>query len=638
MRLLVVGKLSGQLGTAVRMAMAAGAKVHHVETCAAATAALRAGQGADLLMVDYELDIAGLIAANALERITAPVVACGVGADPKKAADAIRAGAVEFIPLPPEAELIAAVLNAVTAEERSLVTRDPSMQAVMKLADQVAPSEASILITGESGVGKEVMARHVHARSRRADKAFVSVNCAAIPENLLESELFGHEKGAFTGALARRIGKFEEADGGTLLLDEISEMDARLQAKLLRAIQERVIDRVGGSKPVKVDIRIIATSNRNLAEAVREGTFREDLLYRLNVVTLKLPSLRERPSDILALAEHFGKKYAAANSVPERAIGAAARERLLTHPWPGNVRELENAMHRAVLLSTGAEIDPESIRLPDGAPLSAAAPAQRAVQAAEAVTRGLVGPHRGGGGAAADHRHARSLPGQPHPRGQHPGHQHPHPAQQAERIFRGRGGRAGPAVGPEHPGGLISHGRRRRAPDILHAHRPPGPGLGGAWRGGAGAGRDRHHRDADPAGAAVHHGSAAGVLAGVVGADPDDGPDDQEAAGVHRLPDGAAGQHPVQAGPEPRHHPADPEPRARGRRLGGRRHRGLRAPDDGRQLHHRGDRLRHPGDREFRGDHQGFDPDRRGRRAVHPGLDARQADGDRRRPVFRPRG
>ena len=393
MRLLVVGKLSGQLGTAVRMAMAAGAKVHHVETCVAATAALRAGQGADLLMVDYELDIAGLIAANVLERITAPVVACGVGADPRKAAEAIRQGAVEFIPLPPEAELIAAVLNAVTTEERSLVTRDPGMQAVLKLADQVAASEASILITGESGVGKEVMARHVHAKSRRAERAFVSVNCAAIPENLLESELFGHEKGAFTGALARRIGKFEEADGGTLLLDEISEMDARLQAKLLRAIQERVIDRVGGAKPVPVNIRIIATSNRNLAEAVREGTFREDLLYRLNVVNLKLPALRERPADILALAEHFTKKYAAANDLPERAIGAAARERLLTHPWPGNVRELENAMHRAVLLSTGAEIDPESIRLPDGEPLSvqASTPAQRAAQAAETVTRGFVG-------------------------------------------------------------------------------------------------------------------------------------------------------------------------------------------------------------------------------------------------------
>ena len=216
-----------------------------METIIQATHALRSGQGADLLMVDYDLDIAALIAANEMERIRVPVVACGVGADPRRAADAIRAGAKEFIPLPPEAELIAAVLAAVSDDERPLVARDPAMTAVLSLADQIAPSEASILITGESGVGKEVMARYVHKKSRRADKPFISVNCAAIPENLLESELFGHEKGAFTGAMARRIGKFEEADGGTLLLDEISEMDVRLQAKLLRAIQEREIDRVG---------------------------------------------------------------------------------------------------------------------------------------------------------------------------------------------------------------------------------------------------------------------------------------------------------------------------------------------------------------------------------------------------------
>ncbi|MDE2485961.1 MAG: sigma-54-dependent Fis family transcriptional regulator, partial [Alphaproteobacteria bacterium] len=278
MRLLVVGQLSGQLSSAVKMAMSAGAKVSHVETVQAATHALRAGQGADLLMVDYLLDIAGLIAANEAERIRVPVVACGVGADPKRAADAIRAGAKEFIPLPPEIDLIAAVLAAVADDNRPMVVRDPAMQQVMSLADQVAPSDASILITGESGVGKEVVARYVHQKSRRATRPFISVNCAAIPENLLESELFGHEKGAFTGAIARRIGKFEEANGGTLLLDEISEMDARLQAKLLRALQEREIDRVGGTKPVRVDIRILATSNRDLAQAVREGDFREDLL------------------------------------------------------------------------------------------------------------------------------------------------------------------------------------------------------------------------------------------------------------------------------------------------------------------------------------------------------------------------
>jgi DNA-binding NtrC family response regulator len=230
----------------------------------------------------------------------------------------------------------------------------------------VAPSEASILITGESGTGKEVLARYVHKKSHRAEKPFISVNCAAIPENLLESELFGHEKGAFTGAVARRIGKFEEADGGTLLLDEVSEMDIRLQAKLLRAIQEREIDRVGGGKPVKVNIRIIATSNRDLAAEARTGNFREDLLYRLNVMNLKIPALRERPSDILALARHFIAKYAKANGVPERPLSETARDVLVRHAWRGNVRELENTMHRAVLLANGNEIGEAAIRLPDG--------------------------------------------------------------------------------------------------------------------------------------------------------------------------------------------------------------------------------------------------------------------------------
>jgi two-component system response regulator FlrC len=395
MRLLVVGKLNGQLSSAAKIAMSVGAKVSHVETIEAATHALRAGQGADLLMVDYQLDIRALILANEAERIRVPIVACGVAADAAGAAAAIKAGAKEFIPLPPDVELIAAVLAAVADDNRPMVVNDPGMQSVLALADQIAGSDASILITGESGVGKEVIARYVHQKSRRASKPFISVNCAAIPENLLESELFGHEKGAFTGALARRIGKFEEASGGTLLLDEISEMDARLQAKLLRAIQEREIDRVGGAKPVKVDIRILATSNRDLAQAVKDGTFREDLLYRLNVVNLKLPPLRERPGDILALADHFVRKYSTANGVAERPLSAEARRRLILHRWPGNVRELENAMHRAVLLAVGPEIEEAAIRLPDGQPMAAADPQMRTAQAAtfaaEAASRGFVG-------------------------------------------------------------------------------------------------------------------------------------------------------------------------------------------------------------------------------------------------------
>lgn len=397
MRLLIVGQLNGQIGTASRIAVSRGAKVAHCTTIDQAMAELRDGRGADLLMVDVALSVASLSEHLRNERIHVPIVACGIGNDATAAVEAIRGGAKEYIPLPPDAELIAAVLAAVTEDNHQIIFEDKAMRDVIALAEQVAPSDASILITGESGTGKEVIAHHVHRKSNRADKQFISVNCAAIPENLLESELFGHEKGAFTGAIARRIGKFEEADGGTLLLDEISEMDVRLQAKLLRALQERMIDRVGGSKPVKVNIRIIATSNRDLQQAVREGSFREDLLYRLNVVNLKIPPLRERPGDILALARHFARKYAETNGVPLRPLSEAACAALTSNPWRGNVRELENTIHRAVLLSTGNEIQEAAIRLPDGSravdaiPVTAPAVIARAAQAAEAVNREMVG-------------------------------------------------------------------------------------------------------------------------------------------------------------------------------------------------------------------------------------------------------
>jgi DNA-binding NtrC family response regulator len=402
MRLLIVGGLNGQIGTATKIAMDRGAKVTHAGTIEQALDILRGGSGADLVFCDVMLEIGNLVRGLSAERICTPVVACGVGTDTRRAVDAIRAGAKEYLPLPADPELIAAVLAAVADESHQLIYEDEAMGAVLSLADQIATSEASILVTGESGTGKEVLARYVHRKSARVEKPFISVNCAAIPENLLESELFGHEKGAFTGAIARRIGKFEEANGGTLLLDEISEMDARLQAKLLRAIQEREIDRVGGTKPVKVDIRIIATSNRDLAEAVKHGTFREDLLYRLNVVNLRLPALRERPKDICALAHHFARKYAEANGVAYRPIAKTTERLLLGHPWRGNVRELENTIHRAVLLASGAEISPEAIRLPDGtqvsntqganpAALSQNASVQSAVTSAAVATRNLVG-------------------------------------------------------------------------------------------------------------------------------------------------------------------------------------------------------------------------------------------------------
>lgn len=414
MRLLIVGTLEGHISAAGQIAMQRGANVSHVDGIDAGLGVLRDGQGADLVMVDIRQPVAKMLKQMKQERINTPLVACGVESDPDAAVAAIRAGAKEYIPLPPNPELIAAVLAAVAEDQSSVVFRDPVMAGVLKLADQIAPSDASVLVTGSSGTGKEVLARYLHSKSRRANEKFVSVNCAAIPDNLLESELFGHEKGAFTGAVARRIGKFEEADGGTLLLDEVSEMDIRLQAKLLRAIQEREIDRVGGSKPVKIDIRLIATSNRDLEAHVRDGHFREDLYFRLNVFNLQLPDLKDRPEDVRVLADHFAKKYAEANGLSERPLTEAALRRLEGHHWRGNVRELENTMHRAVLLAQGDSVDADAIMLtgegmapagmaaaaPTPAPAtpfapstvpSPSSPADPAPSSSSATTEGLVG-------------------------------------------------------------------------------------------------------------------------------------------------------------------------------------------------------------------------------------------------------
>ena len=371
MRLLIIGNLDGHIATAGKIALERGAKVAHEESVERAMDALRSGQGADLIMVDVRLEIRQLCAGLESERISVPVVAFGIGAETRLAVDAIKAGAKEYIPLPPDAELIAAVLAAVAEETSAVVHRDPVMKKVLGLADQIAKSDATVLITGESGTGKEVLARYVHSKSKRAQKAFISLNCAAIPEHLLESELFGHEKGAFTGAISRRIGKFEEATGGTLLLDEISEMHPRLQAKLLRAIQEREIDRVGGTQPIKVDIRLLATSNRDIEAEVREGNFREDLYFRLNVVNLELPALRARKQDIEILADYFIAKYAEANAVPVPKVSPEVRQLMQDHAWRGNVRELENTMHRAVLLSQDGVITPESIQLRGAPPAEA---------------------------------------------------------------------------------------------------------------------------------------------------------------------------------------------------------------------------------------------------------------------------
>ncbi len=251
-----------------------------------------------------------------------------------------------------------------------IVGRHPAMRRVLALARQVAASKATVLISGESGTGKEMFARCLHAWSNRAQGPFVAVNCAALPEHLLESELFGHERGAFTGAIARKLGKFELASGGTILLDEISEMDLPLQAKLLRVLQESEIDRVGGAETVRVDVRVLATTNRNLEDWVREGKFRQDLFFRLNVIPLRLPSLRERGDDVLELARFFVAMYVRDYSLPPTPLSAEAVEWLSNYDFPGNVRELQNLMERAVLLANGCPIEPGHFLLdPDAWPL-----------------------------------------------------------------------------------------------------------------------------------------------------------------------------------------------------------------------------------------------------------------------------
>ena len=241
---------------------------------------------------------------------------------------------------------------------RKIIGVHPAIRRVLALARQVAPSKATVLIAGESGTGKELFARLLHEASTRRDKPFVAVNCAALPEHLLESELFGHEKGAFTGAIQKKPGKFELAHGGTLLLDEISEMALGLQAKLLRALQEGEVDRVGGTEPLAVDVRVVATTNRNIEESVHSGEFRQDLYYRLNVIPLKLPPLRERGQDIMALADFFVKRYSREYGFSAGGFSSEAQTWLLEYPWPGNVRELQNLMERAVLLAAGTPIRP----------------------------------------------------------------------------------------------------------------------------------------------------------------------------------------------------------------------------------------------------------------------------------------
>ncbi|MEO8705845.1 MAG: sigma-54 dependent transcriptional regulator [Kofleriaceae bacterium] len=329
-----------------------------------------------------------------MEEPPAVVVMTAFGAV-ASAVDAMRAGAVEYLTKPLDFDELLVVLDRVLEQEAlrrettqlrrrvgervapdNIIGTSPPMQRVFEIVDQVAPSKATVLISGESGTGKELIANALHQRSPRAHGPFIKLHCAALAESLLESELFGHERGSFTGATARKDGRFHLADGGTLFLDEIGEISPSIQVKLLRFLQEHEFERVGGTQTIRVDVRVIAATNRNLTEEVARGRFREDLFYRLNVVGLEMPPLRERRTDIPALAKFFLDRFTAENAKAIEAFSPETLDLLVSYDWPGNVRELENAIERAVVLATGPQIEtrhlPPSVRprvTPTGMPI-----------------------------------------------------------------------------------------------------------------------------------------------------------------------------------------------------------------------------------------------------------------------------
>lgn len=296
-----------------------------------------------------------------------PVVLMTAYADVDRAVEAMRSGACDFLlkPFEPKAllEHVARYRLPEAMDDDRVIASDPVSRNLFALATRVAQTDTTVLLTGESGVGKEIVAKYIHNHSARHAGPFVAINCAAIPDSLLEATLFGYEKGAFTGAQQAQAGKFEQAQYGTLLLDEVTEMPLGLQAKLLRVLQEREVERVGGKKPVALDIRIIATSNRDMAEAVAKGVLREDVYYRLNVFPLLIPALRQRPDDIVPLARHFLAEHGGRSGRPGLRLSPSAEAALLEHAWPGNVRELENVMQRAVIFASGEIVEVEALHL-----------------------------------------------------------------------------------------------------------------------------------------------------------------------------------------------------------------------------------------------------------------------------------
>jgi DNA-binding NtrC family response regulator len=356
-----------------------------VDKAAKAEEALPLIDRADLILTDYKLPgMTGLEMLQIVRRQNAqlPVIMMTAFGTIENAVEAMKAGAVDFLPKPFSLDHLTTVVNK-ALEVRNLrdenlrlkeelgkkynwdniVGRSPAMQEIFASVMRVAPSRATVLLAGESGVGKDLIARAIHFHSPRRDKPFVKINCTALPENLMESELFGYEKGAFTGANMSKAGKFEQADSGTVMLDEIGDVPGNIQVKLLRVLQEREVERLGSNKTLHIDVRVIAATNRDLRVALEDGTFREDLYYRLNVVPIEIPPLRERKEDIPYLVRYFVDKLARENGGRVREITDAAVEKLMQYSWPGNVREIENVIERSIVMTTGEKLDVDSIRL-----------------------------------------------------------------------------------------------------------------------------------------------------------------------------------------------------------------------------------------------------------------------------------
>ncbi|WP_027852678.1 sigma-54-dependent transcriptional regulator [Marinobacterium litorale] len=362
-------------------------------------------QGADMVISDVNMpgmDGHALLAHLRQNYPAVPVALITAFGQVEKAVEAIRSGAADYLMKPFEPDqLVDLVRSHVGAGGKALAGRDEPVaesagsRQLLQLAQRVAQTDSTVLITGESGTGKEVLARYIHDHSARAGAPFVAINCAAIPENMLEATLFGHEKGAFTGAYASAPGKFEQANGGTLLLDEISEMDLGLQAKLLRVLQEQEVERIGGRKTISLDVRVLATSNRKLEEYVAQGSFREDLYYRLNVFPLQWQPLRERRDDIVPLARRILARHSQKMKRSAARFSATAEAALREHDWPGNVRELDNAIQRALILQPGSLIDLQDLHLAGGAiplhTLSTPEPAERVPESEPEETPGVLG-------------------------------------------------------------------------------------------------------------------------------------------------------------------------------------------------------------------------------------------------------